>query len=81
VQALATTAPLVAVQVVGKGDVPTAREHVLDPQGHLKGACHVFGHTWALVRPDAYVAATGEAVDASLVDAVSRALGATEAQA
>jgi 3-(3-hydroxy-phenyl)propionate hydroxylase len=55
-----------------------ALEHVRDPQGHLQGACHVFGHAWALVRPDAYVAATGESIDAGVVDAVARALGATE---
>ena len=47
-----------------------------DPQGHLQGACHVFGHAWALVRPDSYVAATGESVDAALVHAVGQALGA-----
>ena len=47
-----------------------------DPKGHLQGACHVFGHAWALVRPDAYVAATGEAVDSHLVHAIGCALGA-----
>ncbi|MEJ6024316.1 FAD-dependent monooxygenase [Ramlibacter sp. PS4R-6] len=81
VQALAASAPLLAVQVVGKGDRAAAREHVRDPQGHLKGACHVFGHSWALVRPDAYVAATGEAVDASLVEALGKALGTAEVAA
>ena len=44
-------------------------------KGHLQGACHVFGHAWALVRPDSYVAATGESVDATLVHAVGKALG------
>jgi 3-(3-hydroxy-phenyl)propionate hydroxylase len=74
---LAQTAPVRCVQVLGPQDRPGAIEHVRDPQGHLQGACHVFGHAWALVRPDSYVAATGEAVDASLVHAVGRALGAT----
>jgi 3-(3-hydroxy-phenyl)propionate hydroxylase len=41
----------------------------------------VFGHAWVLLRPDSYVAATGENVDAHLVDAVARALGAVEEQA
>jgi 3-(3-hydroxy-phenyl)propionate hydroxylase len=63
------------VQVVGTEDVPMALEHVLDPKGHLQGACHVFGHAWALVRPDSYVAATGESIDATLVHAIARALG------
>jgi 3-(3-hydroxy-phenyl)propionate hydroxylase len=52
-----------------------AREAVRDPQGHLQGACHVFGHAWALVRPDGYLAATGEAVDGALVAAIERASG------
>jgi 3-(3-hydroxy-phenyl)propionate hydroxylase len=80
-QALAQAAPLVCVQVVGQGDAAAAREHVLDPKGHLRGACHVFGHTWALVRPDSYAAATGQDVDAALVRAVSRALGAAGEEA
>lgn len=64
-----------AVQVVGPDTWPQAREHVIDPQGHLQGACHVFGHAWALVRPDAYIAATGESVDAGLIQAIERAIG------
>ncbi|EWS62559.1 hypothetical protein Y695_04213 [Hydrogenophaga sp. T4] len=50
-------------------------EHVRDPQGHLQGSCHVFGHAWALLRPDGYLAATGESVDAQLVSAIERCLG------
>jgi 3-(3-hydroxy-phenyl)propionate hydroxylase len=76
-RALTETAPLRCVQVVGAGETAGAREHVRDPKGHLQGACHVFGHAWALVRPDSYVAATGESVDAALVHAVGQALGAT----
>lgn len=74
---LAQTAPVRCVQVVGPAERAEAREHVRDPKGHLQGACHVFGHAWGLVRPDAYVAATGESVDAALVHAVGRSLGAT----
>jgi 3-(3-hydroxy-phenyl)propionate hydroxylase len=78
---LAATAPLYCVQVLGAGESAAAVEHIRDSKGHLQGACHVFGqdpiNVWALVRPDSYVAATGEAIDASLVDAVARALGAT----
>jgi 3-(3-hydroxy-phenyl)propionate hydroxylase len=80
VRALTESAPLLAMQVVGTNATPSAIEHVLDPQGHLRGACHVFGHTWALVRPDAYVAATGESIDAALVNAVGKCLGAGEVQ-
>jgi 3-(3-hydroxy-phenyl)propionate hydroxylase len=74
---LASTAPVLCVQVLGPDERATAVEHVRDPKGHLQGACHVFGHAWALVRPDSYVAATGEGVDATLVHAVGQALGAT----
>jgi 3-(3-hydroxy-phenyl)propionate hydroxylase len=74
-RALSGSAPLCAVQVLGPQDTPGAREHVRDPKGHLQGACHVFGHAWALVRPDSYVAATGESVDAALVHAVGQSLG------
>lgn len=73
--AITETMPVRAVQVVGTEDMPMALEHVLDPKGHLQGACHVFGHAWALVRPDSYVAATGESIDATLVHAIGRALG------
>ena len=75
-RALSQTAPVRCVQVLGADDAAGALEHVRDPQGHLQGACHVFGHAWALVRPDSYVAATGESIDASLVHAVGLALGA-----
>jgi 3-(3-hydroxy-phenyl)propionate hydroxylase len=73
---LAATAPVVCVQVLGAQEHAGALEHVRDAKGHLQGACHVFGHAWALVRPDSYVAATGESVDAALVHAVGQALGA-----
>jgi 3-(3-hydroxy-phenyl)propionate hydroxylase len=75
-RSLTESAPLCCVQVLGAEDPAGALEHVRDPKGHLQGACHVFGHAWALVRPDSYVAATGESVDASLVHAVGQALGA-----
>jgi 3-(3-hydroxy-phenyl)propionate hydroxylase len=77
-RALAESAPVRCVQVLGNDDAPTAVEHIRDPQGHLQGACHVFGHAWSLVRPDSYVAARGEGVDASLVHALARAMGAHE---
>lgn len=75
-RSLAETAPVRCVQVLNADDPAGALEHVRDPKGHLQGACHVFGHAWALVRPDSYVAATGESVDASLVHAIGQALGA-----
>ena len=76
---LAQHAPLRSVQVLGLDERAQAREHVRDINargaGHLQGACHVFGHAWALVRPDGYLAATGESVDGHLVAAVEKTLG------
>jgi 3-(3-hydroxy-phenyl)propionate hydroxylase len=70
-------APLRCVQVLGPDARGSALEQIVDPQGHLQGACHVFGHAWALIRPDAYLAATGESVDTGLIHAVQHALGIT----
>ncbi|WP_382321523.1 FAD-dependent oxidoreductase [Hydrogenophaga sp. UC242_53] len=73
---LCLDAPVRSVQVLGTDGVPAqALEHVRDPKGHLQGACHVFGHAWALVRPDGYLAATGETINARLVTAIERSLG------
>ena len=76
---LAQHAPVRSVQVLGPDERAQAHEHVRDINargtGHLQGACHVFGHAWALLRPDGYLAATGEAVDGHLVAAVEKTLG------
>ena len=78
-RAMTGATPLRCVQVLGPDGRPDATEHVRDVNaagvGHLQAACHVFGHAWALLRPDGYLAATGEQCDASLVHAVERALG------
>ena len=72
---LSSHAPVRCVQVLGQDGRPQAVEHLRDQPGHLKAACHVFGHAWALVRPDGYLAATGEAVDGGLVKSIELALG------
>jgi 3-(3-hydroxy-phenyl)propionate hydroxylase len=72
---LCLDAPVRAVQVLGTDARAQALEHVRDPKGHLQGACHVFGHAWALLRPDGYLAATGESINTSLVAAIERSLG------
>ena len=81
VRAIAQSAPLVAVQVLGTGHRPAAVEHVRDAGDNLKGACQLHGHDWALVRPDAYVAATGEGIDADLLEALAKCLGTAEVEA
>jgi len=78
-QRLAEHAPVRSVQVLAPDERAQAVEHLRDinarGSAHLQGACHVFGHAWALLRPDGYLAATGEAVDGQLVAAVEKTLG------
>ena len=74
---LVRNAPVRVVQVVDGTGAAQAREHVRDPQGHLRGACHITDHAWALVRPDSYLAATGARIDSGLVGALGAALGLT----
>jgi 3-(3-hydroxy-phenyl)propionate hydroxylase len=75
-QKLSKDTDLRCVQVIAPGGNAAATEHVIDTQGHLQATCHVFGHAWALLRPDGYLVATGESVDASLGHALTTALGA-----
>jgi 3-(3-hydroxy-phenyl)propionate hydroxylase len=77
-RALAQAAPVCCAQVLSADEFPGAVEHVRDAQGHLRGACHADAGVWALVRPDSYVAACGEKIDAALVRAVGRSMGAGE---
>ncbi len=72
---LSAETPVRAVQVLANGDVPHALEHVRDPKGDLLGACQLTGAAWALVRPDGYLAATGESITARLIEAIERSLG------
>jgi 3-(3-hydroxy-phenyl)propionate hydroxylase len=63
------------VQVIAPGGHAAVQEHVTDTHGHLQATCHVFGHAWAVLRPDGYLAASGESIDASLARALATALG------
>ena len=60
---------------------PYAREQVIDAWGHLRTASHVGPRAWALIRPDAYLAARGDGVGAELVKAIEIALGRSMAAA
>ena len=74
-QRLSMTAPVRVVQVIEPGQQPSAREHVVDIHGNLAGACCLPGRDgWALLRPDAYLAALGKRIDGALVSAVQQAL-------
>jgi 3-(3-hydroxy-phenyl)propionate hydroxylase len=56
----------------GPGRAAQARNMCATPKVICRAACHVFGHAWALIRPDGYLAATGEVVDGDLVQAVEK---------
>ena len=70
-----TQTDLRCVQVVHQPNLANAVEHVIDPAGHSSG--YVDNAAWALVRPDSYVAATGDRFDAALTQASLAATGAT----
>jgi len=59
---------------LAQGQVAQAREHIMDDRGHLRLACKAQGRHWALVRPDAYLVATGESIAAGLVQSLAQAL-------
>jgi 3-(3-hydroxy-phenyl)propionate hydroxylase len=62
-----------SVHVLAPGLPAILKEHVLDPDGHL--AASVGSAGWALLRPDSYIAATGNRIDADFANALSTACG------
>ncbi|MGA1732666.1 MAG: hypothetical protein ACO4AH_07610, partial [Burkholderiaceae bacterium] len=65
---------VVSVQVLANVQRNACRELVLDPRHQLRQACHAEHADWALLRPDAYVAATGHGSGQSLAAAMARVL-------
>ena len=63
------------VQVVGKAQQTSAVEAAHDATGGLAAACGA--QQWALIRPDSYLAATGQAANAQLLKAIATALALT----
>lgn len=75
-RALSGQTGVVCVQVLAAGQRAVAVEHVMDNSGQLTATCRLSGQAgWALLRPDSYLAATGKNFDASLVCAITTALG------
>ena len=68
-----TSPALRAVQVVQPGQSATALEHVIDTHHHLQTACGASDSSWALLRPDSYLAFKGDGINGHLVSAVSKA--------
>ena len=73
-RALSTSADARVVQVVTQADQAQAVEAIADPKGLLRQAAHAQAARWALIRPDSYVAATGQRLDGSLVRAMGQAM-------
>ena len=58
-----------------KAALARAKEHVVDSHGHLSDCAG--NPRWAMVRPDSYLLATGQQLDAAaLMSAVRSATGA-----
>ena len=72
-QSLSALAAVNVVQVVHKKRAQ-ATEHVIDPHKTLRRACHAEKAQWVLLRPDAYLAAKGKALNGQLVKALATAL-------
>ena len=70
---LSQSAAVRIVQVVSH-EAAQAVEHVIDKPQRLRQACGDASARWALLRPDAYVAARGQALNAGLVHSVAKAL-------
>ena len=62
-----------SVHVPGRGTPAITKEHVLDPEGHV--AASVGGAGWALLRPDSYIAATGQHMDAEFARVLNTVCG------
>jgi len=61
------------VQVLGKEQKAQALEHVMQADGLLQQACGDVKAKWALLRPDAYLVARGQALNGHLVQSVAKA--------
>lgn len=59
----------------------TCRELVLDARQRLRQACHAMQADWAVLRPDAYLAATGRGNTQAFTQALTQALARTNGHA
>ena len=72
-QSISALAAVYAVQVVHKKHADVL-EHVMDKNKTLRSACQCEKAQWALLRPDAYLAAKGKAINGQLVKALATSL-------
>jgi hypothetical protein len=69
---LSLSAAVRIIQVVSN-EPSQALEHVVDKQQLLRQACGDSDARWALLRPDAYLVARGQSLNAYLVNSVAKA--------
>ena len=65
--------PVRIVQVIHK-EKNNALEHVVDKKKMLRKACEAQAKRWALLRPDAYLVASGQHIDSKLIHTIAQAL-------
>jgi hypothetical protein len=65
--------PVRIVQVIHK-EKNNALEHVVDKKKTLRKACEAQAKRWALLRPDAYLVASGQHIDSKLIHTIAQAL-------
>jgi 3-(3-hydroxy-phenyl)propionate hydroxylase len=72
-QSISVLASMYTVQVVSKKNADVL-EHVIDANKTLRRTCQSEKAQWALIRPDAYLAAKGKAINGQLIKALASAL-------
>ncbi len=70
---LSATGFVRVVQVLSPAQKAQAVEHVTDTDGRLQYACGDANARWALLRPDAYLVARGNALNGHMVQSVAKA--------
>lgn len=70
---LSATGCVRVVQVLSPAQKAQALEHVTDTDGRLQHACGEANARWALLRPDAYLVARGNALNGHMVLSVAKA--------
>lgn len=72
-QSISVLASVYTVQVVSKKNADVL-EHVIDSNKTLRRACQSEKAQWALIRPDAYLAAKGKAISGLLIKSIAKSL-------
>ena len=72
-QSISALASVYTVQVVSKKNADVL-EHVIDANKNLRRACQSEKAQWALIRPDAYLAAKGKTINGVLIKSIAKSL-------